>query len=122
MNVVIWTQVSADFCWVVGEAHLVAAPGHSALSVKIGVPFNVNSIMEEKKSMNETAKLEENEKARSGIFQPIWNFLEKYKWEIGLTAMIVYLFLLGLGTIGEIWEVEWILDLPIFRSVGKWER
>ncbi len=72
--------------------------------------------------MNEEAKSKENEKAQSGIFQPIRNFWEKYKGEIGLTIMIIYLFLLGLGTIGEIWEVEWILDLPIFRSVGKWER
>tara|TARA_B100000315_G_scaffold177394_1_gene165982 strand:- start:2978 stop:3211 length:234 start_codon:yes stop_codon:yes gene_type:complete len=72
--------------------------------------------------MNEDAKLEENEKAQSSAFQPIRNFWEKYKGEIGLAVMIIYLFLLGLGTIGEIWEVEWILDLPIFRSVGKWER
>ena len=72
--------------------------------------------------MSEEVKLEENEKARPCVFQPIRNFWEKYKGEIGLTVMIIYLFLLGLGTIGEIWEVEWILDLPIFRSVGKWER
>ncbi len=72
--------------------------------------------------MSEEVKLEENEKARPGVFQPIRNFCEKYKGEIGLTVMIIYLLLLGLGTIGEIWEVEWILDLPIFRSVGKWER
>ena len=65
---------------------------------------------------------EENEKAGSGALQPIRNFWEKYKGEIGLAVMVIYLFLLGLGTIGEVWEVEWILDLPIFRSVGKWER
>ncbi len=78
--------------------------------------------MEQEKPMNEEAKSKENEKARPGIFQPIRNFWEKYKGEIGLSVMVIYLFLLGLGTIGEIWEVEWILDLPIFRSVGKWER
>lgn len=70
--------------------------------------------------MDEEAQLEEKE--QTGAFQPIRNFWEKYKGEIGLGAMIIYLFLLGLGTIGEIWEVEWILDLPVFRSVGKWER
>ncbi|MDP6625709.1 MAG: hypothetical protein QGG87_04555 [Nitrospinota bacterium] len=72
--------------------------------------------------MNDETKSEENQKVQPGIFQPIRNFWEKYKGEIGLAIIIIYLFLLGLGTIGEIWEVEWILDLPLFRSVGKWER
>ena len=44
----------------------------------------------------------------------------RYKSEIGLTILILYVFLLGLGTIGELWEVEWILDLPIFRPPGKY--
>jgi hypothetical protein len=70
----------------------------------------------------EKTKAEEDIKSRPGIFQPLRNFWEKYKGEIGLTVMFIYLFLLALGTIGEVWEIEWILDLPIFRSVGKWER
>ena len=45
---------------------------------------------------------------------------EKYKSEIGLAVLILYVFLLGLGTIGELWDVEWILDLPIFRPPGKY--
>ena len=44
----------------------------------------------------------------------------RYKSEIGLTVLILYVFLLGLGTIGELWEIEWILDLPIFRPPGKY--
>ena len=45
---------------------------------------------------------------------------ERYKSEIGLAFLILYIFLLGLGTIGELWDVEWILDLAIFRPPGKY--
>ena len=47
------------------------------------------------------------------------NFLKKNKEKLVLGALVVYVLLLGLGTIGEIWEVEWILDLPLFRPPGK---
>lgn len=47
-------------------------------------------------------------------------FLQKNKSNIGLGILMLYVFLLGLGTIGEIWNVEWILDLPIFRPPGKY--
>ncbi len=47
------------------------------------------------------------------------NFFQKNKEKFGLGALVVYVFLLGLGTIGEIWEIEWILDLPLFRPPGK---
>lgn len=47
-------------------------------------------------------------------------YFQKYKTGIGLTVLILYILLLGLGTIGEIWEVEWILDLPLFRPPGKY--
>ena len=47
------------------------------------------------------------------------NFFQKNKENFGLGALLVYVLLLGLGTIGEIWEVEWILDLPLFRPPGK---
>ena len=52
--------------------------------------------------------------------QRIKQFGSKYKGEIGLTVLILYVFLLGLGTIGEVWDIEWILDLPIFRPPGKY--
>ena len=48
------------------------------------------------------------------------NFFQKYKAKFGLGALVAYVLLLGLGTIGEIWEVEWILDLPLFRPPGKY--
>ena len=53
-------------------------------------------------------------------FQRIKHFCSKYKGEIGLTVLILYVFLLGLGTAGEVWDIEWILDLPIFRPPGKY--
>ena len=61
--------------------------------------------------MNETSTTE-----RSGE----QNFFQKNKEKLGLCALLVYVLLLGLGTIGEIWEIEWILDLPLFRPPGKY--
>ena len=46
--------------------------------------------------------------------------VQKYKSEIGFVVLFIYILLLGLGTVGEIWDVEWILDLPIFRPPGKY--
>ena len=46
--------------------------------------------------------------------------LQKYKGQFGVGLLVLYVFLLGLGTIGEIWEIEWILDLPLFRPPGKY--
>jgi hypothetical protein len=62
--------------------------------------------------MNETSSTSEN----SGIK----NLAKKYKGQIGIGLLVLYVFLLGLGTIGEIWEIEWILDLPLFRPPGKY--
>ena len=47
-------------------------------------------------------------------------FFQKNKDRIGLGILLLYIVLLGLGTIGEIWNIEWILDLPIFRPPGKY--
>ncbi|MBT3365720.1 MAG: hypothetical protein HN472_06770 [Nitrospina sp.] len=46
--------------------------------------------------------------------------VQKYKGQIGIGLLVLYVFLLGLGTVGEIWEIEWILDLPLFRPPGKY--
>ena len=54
------------------------------------------------------------------LFQSIKLIGSKYKGEIGLGVLILYVFLLGLGTVGEVWDVEWILDLPLFRPPGKY--
>jgi hypothetical protein len=48
------------------------------------------------------------------------NFFQKNKAKFGLGALVTYVLLLGLGTIGEIWEIEWILDLLLFRPPGKY--
>ena len=48
------------------------------------------------------------------------NFFKRNKEKLGLGALVIYLLILGLGTIGEIWEIEWILDLPLFRPPGKY--
>ena len=48
------------------------------------------------------------------------SLVQKYKGQIGICFLVLYVFLLGLGTIGEIWEIEWILDLPLFRPPGKY--
>ncbi|MBT6601333.1 MAG: hypothetical protein HOB32_06715 [Nitrospina sp.] len=66
----------------------------------------------------ETTKLDHEKSFQP--FQRIKLFGSKYKGEIGLGILILYVFLLGLGTVGEVWNVEWILDLPIFRSPGKY--
>ena len=50
----------------------------------------------------------------------IKNLVQKYKGQFGVGLLVLYVFLLGLGTIGEIWEIEWILDLPLFRPPGKY--
>jgi len=42
-------------------------------------------------------------------------FLKKYRDEIILTLFILYVMILGLGVIGELFDIKWILDLPIFR-------
>ena len=66
--------------------------------------------------LSETTTDPENSSSSKGRFS---HYVEKYKSGIGLTLLVLYVLLLSLGTIGEIWEVEWILDLPVFRPPGK---
>ena len=42
-----------------------------------------------------------------------WFGQNKENFLLGL--LILYVLLLGLGTVGELFEVEWILNLPLFR-------
>ena len=42
-------------------------------------------------------------------------FFQKYKSEILLGILIIYVLLLGLGTVGEVFKIDWILNLPIFK-------
>lgn len=39
----------------------------------------------------------------------------RYKDNLLLGLLVLYVLLLGLGTVGELFEIEWILNLPLFR-------
>ena len=54
------------------------------------------------------------------LLQRVKQIGSRHKGEIGLSLLLLYVFLLGLGTVGEVWDIEWILDLPIFRPPGKY--
>ena len=64
--------------------------------------------------------IEPNQEKSLKMLEWIKKFSSRYKGEMGLAALILYVLLLGLGTVGEVWDIEWILDLPIFRSPGKY--
>ncbi len=61
-----------------------------------------------------------NQENATSFMERLRQCFHKYKAGFGLLVLILYVLLLGLGTIGEIWEVEWILDLPLFRPPGKY--
>jgi hypothetical protein len=61
-----------------------------------------------------------NETSPNPADSGIKSLVHKYKGQFGVGLLVLYVFLLGLGTIGEIWEIEWILDLPLFRPPGKY--
>ena len=42
------------------------------------------------------------------------SFLSTYKSEIFLALLILYVLTLALGVIGELFDIEWIINLPIF--------
>ena len=41
-------------------------------------------------------------------------FLSEYKSELFLTVLILSVLTLALGVIGELFDIEWILNLPLF--------
>ena len=43
------------------------------------------------------------------------SWLGQNKENLLLGMLVLYVFLLGLGTVGELFEIEWILNLPLFR-------
>ncbi len=49
----------------------------------------------------------------------IKGFFKKYGPEMGLAVLIIYVILLGIGTIAEVFEIQPILDWWIFRSPGR---
>ncbi len=68
--------------------------------------------------MEETSTTAPTPEDKGGL-QRLKDFAYKNRGELGMAALGIYLFLLGLGTVGEIWDVQWILDLPLFRPPGK---
>jgi hypothetical protein len=42
------------------------------------------------------------------------SFLSTYKSELFLALLILYVITLALGVVGELFDIEWILNLPIF--------
>ena len=42
------------------------------------------------------------------------SFLSTYKSEIFLALLMLYVLTLALGVVGELFDIEWILNLPIF--------
>ena len=42
-------------------------------------------------------------------------FLSTYKNEMFLALLIIYVLTLALGVVGELFDIEWILNLPLFR-------
>ena len=43
------------------------------------------------------------------------SWLSRNRENLLLGILVLYVLLLGLGTAGELFEIEWILNLPIFR-------
>ena len=71
----------------------------------------------------ETTKSSQNKSSQNAVsrfWRRISQFSSRYKSEMGLAVLLLYVFLLGLGTVGEVWDIEWILDLPVFRPPGKY--
>ncbi len=69
--------------------------------------------------MQDTTEHQEHAEGTS-LLTGFRRWFHKSKAVLGLTLLILYLLLLGLGTVGEVWEIEWILDLPLFRPPGKY--
>ena len=42
-------------------------------------------------------------------------YLTKYRDQIILGLLIGYIIILGFGVIGELFKIEWILNLPLFK-------
>ncbi|MDF1524890.1 MAG: hypothetical protein P1S59_01290 [bacterium] len=50
---------------------------------------------------------------KAAVAADSWLGQNKENFLLGL--LVLYVFLLGLGTVGELFEIEWILNLPLFR-------
>jgi len=43
------------------------------------------------------------------------SFLERHPWVLPV-VLGLYVFLLAVGTIGEVFDIKWITDLPIYKG------
>lgn len=66
-------------------------------------------------TINNNIQAAETERKTGGIK----GFFKKYGPELGLAVLIIYVILLGIGTIAEVFEIQSILDWWIFRSPGR---
>jgi hypothetical protein len=41
--------------------------------------------------------------------------IKKYKDQIIIGLLLIYVAVLGFGVIGELFKIEWILNFPLFR-------
>jgi hypothetical protein len=41
--------------------------------------------------------------------------LKNYKDQLLLGLLILYIIILGIGVIGELFDIEWILNFPLFK-------
>lgn len=51
----------------------------------------------------------------------IRGFLSKHGATIGLVVLIGYVILLGIGTVAEVFKIQWILDWWIWSPPGKFK-
>lgn len=69
--------------------------------------------------MEETVNEKPQETQEEQDLTGIRGFFKKHGPEIGLAVLIIYVILLGIGTIAEVFDIQWILDWWIFRSPGR---
>ncbi len=65
-------------------------------------------VVQERAKSRESASVKSEESDDTG-------WMARNKENMLLGALILYVLLLGLGTTGELFEIEWILNLPIFK-------
>lgn len=42
-------------------------------------------------------------------------YLTKHKDQIIFSLLLIYIIVLGFGVIGEVFNIEWILNFPLFK-------
>lgn len=55
------------------------------------------------------------------MFKSIQVFWDKHSSEVTLFLMVVWVVLLIVGTIAEIFDIKWVLSWPIWQPPGKYK-